>query len=141
MGIDHAEMNRLAAMRFAVDGWGTESTWRKVWDETCSANMVLFFCGFAEPIRGLEAAKDFNVELFAGFPSLKQEVTAVAADNQHAVYRHRLIGSNLGPFLGRPATGRPVDITGMTWLTFRDGLIAEQWYELNHDELKRQLGV
>jgi predicted ester cyclase len=141
MSNDHSAVHRLTAMRFAVDGWGTEPTWRKVWDVTCAADMALFFCGFAEPIRGLEAAKEFNAELFEGFPALQQTVTAITADHQHAVYRHRLVGSNLGPFLGRPATGRPVDITGMTWLTFRDGLISEQWYELNHDELKRQLGV
>ena len=126
-------------MRYAVDGWGTEPNWRRVWDETCAAEIVSHFCGFAEPTRGLEAAKQFNAELFEGFPTLQQAIGALVVDDEHVVYRHRLTGPNLGPFLGGPATGRTVEITGMTWLTIKRGRIVEQWYELNHDELKRQL--
>lgn len=60
---------------------------------------------------------------------------------EHVAYRHRLLGRNDGPFLGGQATGRSVDITGMTWITVQHGRVVEEWYELNHDELKRQLGL
>jgi len=135
------DANRRIALRKATEGWGTQAGWRQVWNETCSPDFVSYFCGLPEPARGLEAAKAFDAALFEGFPSLQQTITAVAADGEHVAYRHRLVGRNEGPFLGAPATGRAVDITGMTWMTVRDGRIVEQWYELNHDELKRQLGL
>jgi len=135
------EASRRIALRKAVEGWGTQAGWRQVWEETCSPAFVFHFCGFPDPIRGLEAAKAFNAALFEGFPGLEQTVTAVAAEGEHVAYRHRLVGRNEGPFLGGPATGRAVDITGMTWMTVQDGRVVEEWYELNHDELKRQLGL
>jgi predicted ester cyclase len=135
------QRNRRVAMRKALDGWGAEAGWRQVWDETCSPDFTSHFCGFPEAVRGLEAAKAFDETLFLGFPALRQTITAVAADGEHVAYRHRLSGRNEGPFLGAPATGREVDITGMTWMRLRDGRVVEQWYELNHDELKRQLGL
>jgi steroid delta-isomerase-like uncharacterized protein len=133
--------NRALALRQAIEGWGTQADWRKVWDETCSQDFVSHFCGSAEVMRGLEAVKEFNAELFQGFPSLHQEITGVIADETSVAYRHRLKGSHDGAFLGIPATGRMVDITGMTWVRVRDGRIVEQWYELNHAELQRQLGL
>lgn len=134
------EANRRIALRKAVSGWGAQSGWERIWDETCSPAFVSHFCGFPDPIRGLEAAKAFNADLFEGFPGLEQTLTAVAADGENVAYRHRLVGRNEGPFLGQPATGHAVDITGMTWLRIENGRIVEEWYELNHDELKRQLG-
>jgi len=129
------------ALRKAIDGWGTQAGWQQVWDETCSPSFISYFCGFREPVKGLEAAKAFNAALFEGFPSLEQTITAVAAESEHVAYRHRLIGRNEGSFLGQAPTGRAVNITGMTWMTIQDGRVVEEWYELNHDELKRQLGL
>jgi predicted ester cyclase len=138
---DQTELNRQVVARNATDGWGTQANWRQVWDETCGPPMVLYFCGLAEPIRGLEAVKAFNAALFQGFPELQQTITAIAAEREHVVYRHRLVGHNTGVFLGAPATGRAVDITGMTWMIVHEGRIVEKRYELNHDELNKQLRV
>jgi steroid delta-isomerase-like uncharacterized protein len=135
------EANKQLALRNAVEGWGTEAQWRTIWDETCSPDFISHFCGFAEPVEGLEAAKEFNAELFSGFPKLQQEISGVIATETDVAYRHRLTGTHDGPFLGLPATGKLVDITGMTWVRIDDGRIVEQWYELNHAELRRQLGV
>ncbi len=135
------EISRRIAMRKAVEGWGKQAGWQQVWNETCSPDFVSYFCGFAKPVEGLEAAKAFNAALFAGFPGLEQTITAVVAEGEHVAYRHRLTGRNDGPFLDRLATGHAVEITGMTWMTVRDGRVVEEWYELNHDELKRQLGL
>lgn len=136
---DQTGESRRIALRRAIEGWGTQTGWRQVWDETCSPDLVTHFCGFPEPICGLDSAKAFNAALFEGFPDLEQIILGVAAEGEHVIYRHRLIGRNEGAFLGRTATGRPVNITGMTWMTVRSGRVVEDWYELNHDELKRQL--
>jgi predicted ester cyclase len=130
---------REIAQRHAVQGWGTEPGWRVVWREHCSSNMLWWFCGWAEPIRGLDAAMEFNAALFAGFPDLKQTVLSLIIDGDEAAYRHRLEGHHTGPFIGLAPTGRSVSITGMTWLRFSEGKIVERWYELNHSALNDQL--
>jgi steroid delta-isomerase-like uncharacterized protein len=135
------ETNKALALRKAIEGWGTEANWRNVWDETCSKDFVSHFCGLTEAVRGLEAAKQFDAELFLGFTEIRQEITGIIADETGAAYRHRLTGTHDGEFLGLPATGKQVDITGMTWYRIDDGRVVEQWYELNHAELQRQLGI
>jgi predicted ester cyclase len=125
----------------AIAGWGTAPHWQQVWADTCAADIRLHFCGMADPVIGAEAAIGFNAALFMGFPALQQTITAVCADGAHVVYRHRLVGIHSGPFLGLAATHRPVDISGMAWTRVQGGMVAEEWYELNHDELKRQLGI
>lgn len=141
MSVNVTDETRRLALRKAIEGWGTQVNWREVWDEVCSPDFTVHFCGFEHPIRGLEEAKAFNAALFEGFPHLEQTITAVAAEGEHVAYRHRLVGLNEGPFLDSPATGRAVDITGMTWTTVQGGRLVEEWYELNHDELKRQLSL
>jgi predicted ester cyclase len=128
-------------MRRAISGWGTQPEWRSVWEQTCAPGIVLHFCGVDEPIAGLDAVCAFNEQLFLGFPTIQQSITGVCASGNDVAYRHRLLGANTGPFLGQAATGRTADITGIAWARVEDGRIAEEWYELNHDELNRQLGL
>jgi predicted ester cyclase len=55
------------------------------------------------------------------------EVEDVIAVGRGVVVRWRVQATQLGPGLGMPPTGRPVDFRGMTWLTFKNGLIVEGW--------------
>jgi len=61
------------------------------------------------------------------FPDLQVEVEDTAADGDQVVVRWHASGTHLGAGLGMPATDRPVDFRGMTWLTFRDGVIGVGW--------------
>ncbi len=62
--------NRAIALRFAKDGCGTNPEWRGVWDELMTTDVVYHFNSSAEPLVGLEANKEFNADLFRGFPDL-----------------------------------------------------------------------
>lgn len=46
-----------------------------------------------------------------------------------------------GDYLGIPATGENVTMTGMTWQRFRDGMICEGWWQYDRVGLMEQLGV
>ncbi|MFG3260850.1 MULTISPECIES: ester cyclase [Streptomyces] len=46
-----------------------------------------------------------------------------------------------GDYLGIPATGENVTMTGMTWQRFRDGMICEGWWQYDRAGLMEQLGV
>jgi steroid delta-isomerase-like uncharacterized protein len=50
-------------------------------------------------------------------------------------------GHHKGDFLGVPATGQDVTMTGMTWHRFREGLICEAWWQYDRAGLMEQLGV
>ena len=52
----------------------------------------------------------------------------------------RATGTNLGPFLGRPPTGKPVTITGMWLDRVEDGHIVESWTNWDTLGLLQQLG-
>lgn len=130
-----------AARRFAIEGWASNPDWTGVWDELCDDNVVLRFCGTAHAVIGLEANKEHNRALHEGFPRLRQDVLGLVANSENAAYRHLLTGAHSGNFLGLPATGKTVSMSGMTWLSFKAGRITEIVYELNHAELARQLGL
>ena len=50
-------------------------------------------------------------------------------------------GTNTGDYFGMPATGKPIEITGMnTWNT-RDGMAIEGWVNRDDMGLLQQLGV
>ncbi|MEV5438588.1 ester cyclase [Streptomyces sp. NPDC052682] len=50
-------------------------------------------------------------------------------------------GRHQGDFLGIPATGQDVSMTGMTWQRFRAGKICEGWWMYDRAGLMEQLGV
>ncbi|AFY52920.1 putative ester cyclase [Rivularia sp. PCC 7116] len=136
-----AEQNKITALRFAREGWGTNPSWRNIWDELMSKDVVYYFNSFAEPIVGLEANKEFNVGLFEGFPDIKQQIEDVIAEDDKVVYRTTIQGTNSGEFLGTPATNKPVKANDFTLLRIVEGKIVEWWYECNLLEVMKQLGL
>lgn len=135
------EQNKLIALRFAKDGWGTNPDWQKVWDELMSADVVHHFNSAAEPIVGLEANKAFNESLFQGFPDIQHTMEDVIAEDDKVVYRTTIQGTHTGNFLGTPPTGKFVKVNDFTLLRITDGKIVEWWYECNLLELMQQLGL
>lgn len=129
------------ALKFAKEGWGTNSNWRAVWDEMMTDDVVYHFNSSPEPIVGLEANKEFNVGLFEGFPDLAQKIEDVLVEGNKVVYRTTLHGTNTGEFLGVPPTDREVSINDFTLLKIENGKISEWWYDCNLLRVMEQLGL
>ena len=72
-------------------------------------------------------------------PDIQLEVDDTAADGDHVVVRWRARGTHRGDGLGMPPTNRKVDFRGMTWLTFRKGVIVEGWDSWNLGRLLEAL--
>ncbi|AFY39210.1 protein of unknown function DUF1486 [[Leptolyngbya] sp. PCC 7376] len=135
------EQNRMIALRFATEGWGTSPNWREVWDELMADDVVYHFNSSAEPIVGLEANKEFNTDLFQGFPDLHNAIHDVIVEGNKVVYHSTLKGTNTGSFLGVPPTGKVVEIHDFTLLSLSGGKISEWWYDCNLLEVMQQLGL
>jgi len=135
------QTNKAIALKFAKEGWGTQQSWEKVWDELVATDMVLHFNSFPDSIVGLEANKTFSKDLFKGFPKLESTIENVVAEGDTVIYRSTLEGKQTGAFLGMPATGKKVKMNDFTMVKIKTGKISEMWYETNLLSLIQQLGL
>jgi predicted ester cyclase len=136
-----SQANKAIALRYAQEGWGTQSNWEAVWDELVASDVVLHFNSFPEPIVGLEANKEFSKGLFEGFPAIKNTIEDVVAEGDRVIIRSTLEGKQTGPFLGMPATDKRVKMNDFTLYKISGGKISEMWYETNLLSLMQQLGL
>jgi steroid delta-isomerase-like uncharacterized protein len=93
------------------------------------------------PMIGSQAVKDHLTSLKSAFPDLIFDIDDIVAEGDSIVVRWTARGTNTGDYFGMPATGRPIEITGMnTWVT-RDGQAIEGWVNRDDMGLLQQLGV
>jgi steroid delta-isomerase-like uncharacterized protein len=93
------------------------------------------------PVVGPQGVKDHLTSLMGAFPDLKFEVDSTIADDDQIIVRWTARGTNTGDYFGMPATGKPIEITGMnTWRT-RGGQAIEGWVNRDDIGLLQQLGV
>ncbi len=89
---------------------------------------------------GLRAAR----EEFAGWRQafdFSFRVDDQIAQEDRVCTRWTWTARHKGDYLGIPATGENVTMTGMTWQRFRDGMICEGWWQYDRAGLMEQLGV
>jgi steroid delta-isomerase-like uncharacterized protein len=108
-----------------------------------------------EAIIASDVAGHVNGRTFHGRETLKQRLAALwstygqphfaiddlVADGDRVVARWSFVGAQTGPYLGRPASGRRVSVTGMNLFRLSGGRVAELW--VNADDLGEleQLGL
>ncbi|MFH8804494.1 ester cyclase [Streptomyces sp. NPDC017936] len=89
---------------------------------------------------GLRAARDEVVGWRRAF-DFSFRVDHQLAQDDMVCTRWTWQGRHKGDFLGIPARGQEVTMTGMTWHRFRGGLICEAWWQYDRAGLMQQLGV
>lgn len=136
-----SQTNKTIALRFAQEGWGTEPNWQQVWDEVMAPDVVHHFSSLPDKVEGLEANKQFNQELFVGFPQLRSTIENIVAEDNVVIYRSTIEVKQSDPFLEIPATNKTAKMNDFTMLKFKDGKISEWWYETNLLSVMQQLGV
>jgi steroid delta-isomerase-like uncharacterized protein len=90
---------------------------------------------------GLQGLKDVLKAMRAGFPDMHWTVEEQLTDGDRVLTRFLWTGTHRGPFLGVPATGRPVQVWGMVIDRFVDGRIKETRILMDTLGLMIQLGV
>ena len=97
------------------------------------------------PLEGLPATREGVRMLFAGmlqaFPDLSIDISEQIAEDDRVVTRKTFRGTHGGPFLGIPATGKPVRFEVIDILTIRDRKICEHRVVLDKLGLLQQLGA
>ena len=90
---------------------------------------------------GREGRKLFAGAFFSAFPDVHLHVEDLIAEGDTVVARWSAHGTHLGDLMGIPATGKPVNITGVAIDRFENGQAVELWEVIDQLGLMQQLGV
>jgi steroid delta-isomerase-like uncharacterized protein len=90
---------------------------------------------------GLAGLKDVLREMRSAFPDMHWTVKEQLAEGNRVLTRFEWTGTHRGPFLGIPATGRPVKVWGMVIDRVQDGKIDDTRILMDTLGLMMQLGV
>ena len=91
-------------------------------------------------VKGLDAVKEVFSSLHAAFPDLRVDIDDLIVERDKVVGRQTVSGTNLGDFMGRPATGKPVSYEEIFIFRIAGGRIAEIWGVVDVLSQLRQLG-
>jgi steroid delta-isomerase-like uncharacterized protein len=109
--------------------------------ELVATNYIGHFALHPEPLRGIEAFKQYMSGFFTAFPDLRFNIEDILAEGDKAVARWTAHGTHNGELLGIPPTARQVTVTGMWILRIAGDKIAEQWGVSDALGMLQQLGI
>ncbi len=115
-----------AVDRFLADEYRIHSDPGDPWD-----GATLSPDGFKERLRTSRAA----------FPDLRFEIAETVAAGDRVAIAWRMRGTHTGPLGPHPATGRRIDVPGMTVYYFRAGRITGHWQVVDRLAVAQQLGL
>jgi steroid delta-isomerase-like uncharacterized protein len=95
-----------------------------------------------QDVRGLEEARQFFGVYKSAFPDLHATVEDAIAEGDQVVTRWTIRGTHQGEIeeFG-PATGRQIEIKGITIHRIEDGKIVEEWERYDNLSVMQQLGL
>jgi predicted ester cyclase len=132
------EDNKAVVRRFYEEVLNQKK--RAVLDEVFDPNVVDHFAPPGTP-GGLEGANQIFDMFLTAFPDLHFTVEDMIAEGDRVVARATMSGTQQGPFMGIPPTGKHVTITGIDINRFVGGKSVEHWVEMDRLGLMQQLGV
>ncbi|MDQ3549875.1 MAG: ester cyclase [Chloroflexota bacterium] len=94
-----------------------------------------------EVYAGKDEVRAFINRLLTAFPDLSFEVTEKFARDDNISERWYIRGTHQGPFMGIPATGKRVEIPGISMVKMRGGKFLSDWYLFDASGGLRQMGL
>ena len=105
-------------------------------DEVLASNAVSH-----EVPPGLDGWKQYYTDFRTAFPDLRFQIMDTISEGDTVVCRCLMRGTHEGDFMGIPATGKKIHITGVDIARFRDGKAVEHWAYYDELGMMRQLGA
>jgi steroid delta-isomerase-like uncharacterized protein len=134
------ESNAQAARRGIEEGFNQGQV--DVFDELCSPDIVTHDPAESEDIRGIEPLKERTLGYRTAMSDLVVSIDDIFAADDKVATRWTARGTNDGEMGGMPATGKSVEITGLTIDRFdSEGKIVETWDQWDNAGFMTQLGV
>ncbi len=132
-----SEERNAAILQHALEYFKEEEK-REGYFELYDENAVLHGYVGVEP--GLTSIKQFYNTLWAAFPDSRVEIEALITKNDMVVCRFVMYATHRGDFMGVAATGKAIQLPGITILRFTDGKCVERWSQADFLGLLAQLG-
>ena len=117
--------------------WGNHGD-TKAADELIATNVTL-----RNPPAVLHSLEDYKQGMAAfhkAFPDLHFTVEEMISEKDKVLVRWSLRGTQLGEYQGRPATDKPVLVTGMSLFRLADGKIQEITVSMDRLGMWQQMG-
>lgn len=92
-------------------------------------------------LNGIAAFKAYYQNFVTGFSDIKFTVKDVFGQGNKIVKHWNFTGKHTGDFFGIPATGKRVDVEGVTLVKMKDGRIAQEQDFMDNGVLMQQLGL
>lgn len=138
--LDQIEFNHRLARRFYAELWNKGNF--EVAREILHPN---HYDHTLPPLPGLEQGPDGVLQLMKtfqdAFPDLVMSVDMVISEGDLVGEVLTLRGTHTAPFLGIPATGKPIEIKSVNICRIEDGQVRERWGASDDLGLLRQLGI
>lgn len=127
--------NKQSSLRWFEEVWNQQrsETIREMLDADCIAHLE------QGVLIGPDEFADLHTSVLAGIPDIRFTIEDVLAEGDHVAIRWIAEGTHAGPFLGIPATGSSLRVSGMTWHRFAEGRLAEGWDRWDLGSVLRQL--
>ncbi len=90
---------------------------------------------------GIAGFKKFVTDFRTAMPDLKFEVVHLMAEGDMVVIHIRETGTQTGPMMGLPASGKKMDVEGIDLIRIKDGKMVEHWGYLEQAKMMTQLGM
>jgi steroid delta-isomerase-like uncharacterized protein len=90
---------------------------------------------------GLQAVKQMFSTLLEAFPDLRMSVDSIGAEGDRVWVRTTMQGTQQGPFMGMPPSGRTFAVTTVNEVRVEIGKVAEEWGVTDTLTMWQQLGL
>ena len=128
-----------AIQRYVSEVW--EQGKLDVIDEIFTPDRVRHGPDFEGTSEGAKGHKDLVALYLTSFPNLKIPVEVQLGEGDVVISRWRASGTNTGPTLGVPPTGKSFEVIGFWMHRFEGNQIAEEWATWDTHGLLQQMGV
>ena len=94
-----------------------------------------------ENVVGIDDFKAYYNNYLVGFSNIKFTIADIFGQGDRIVKHWNFKGTHTGEFFGIPATGKDVDVDGVTLVTMKDGKIAQEQDFFDNYVFMQQLGL
>ncbi|NIO19216.1 MAG: ester cyclase [Candidatus Aenigmarchaeota archaeon] len=133
------EEQNKALMRKSFEEWNKGNS--EFFMEATNPDYVLYSpSGNPNPMSREEAVETVKV-LWKGFPDISFNIEELIAVGDKIIVRFVVRGTHEGEFMGIPATGNKIEVSGIIISRIEDGKFVEEWDEMDSIGLMMQLGM
>jgi steroid delta-isomerase-like uncharacterized protein len=133
-----AEQNKSIVRRWVEEGWNQRNL--ALIDQLFTPNFYQHETG-PETVSSSETLKPFVAGYLEAFPDLQFTIEDLIAEGDKVVWRFKAAGTNTGPFMGGPVTGKSITVTGTITFRLENSRMAEAWLNLDVLGLLQQVGI